>query len=774
VGLIYPLEIFSEKIDFWMMETQELKRIVEALIFAADGPLSAERILETLDPQNGFELDVVIDELNREYQESGRAFTIRQVAGGYQIVTQPNYASWIKKLYLGRQKTRLSQAALETLALIAFKQPISRVEIGQIRGVNSDGVIGTLLERKLITISGRSEGVGRPLLYSTTPDFLKYFGLNDLADLPKPREIEELFGKEGMPEELLHALSQEDPQLSLPINVEAEPDAAPDASDNKATAAKTLQPATFQAPSIPAEDDALNEPATDEVSEPAAPSDDPAEQSPASETEVEVVPIDINEKVVALLDDFEASTPSSDDNDSMNGDPKLQASSDEIAVTTVDLDSDFSALPDPTAKSESSLAILSLIPSAPQTHHQEVLPETLAAGVHELYKTSSEPPPEDPPIVEVPAVREINGLPAIPSLALDNASPSHFSPARDDHFAETNEIVVIDELLGLPAMRTKEPQTVTPLHGANFENTTEIFLATLESINDENVANHFDEENPVAALKSDSVNEVDGWLAEEFSREEIVEPDFFLKTDERLLDDLRKMPANPAQTAALNGATAAGTNHKSEASPVIVESPSLDEIFLEVNAKSTDLENETAITEINSTTEASLDALSLALPDFPELSNIEAPIPEPVAATPPGPVETPSEIKPEESPPAQSVSTAIVEVTEGAAASAYAQTELVNLPETMPESSTAKSEALWLLSPEANAEFELDAPAEVSTLAENEANLLLQNEAQALPLDTREALEKSGSRWTVLRERAAGWIKRAFAKLMTMVGVRSA
>src|SRR5574341_1102799 len=178
------------------METQELKRIVEALIFAADAPLSAERILETLELKNGFALGALIDELNSEYQQSGRAFTIRQVAGGYQIVTQSQYANWIKKLYLGRQKTRLSQAALETLALVAFKQPISRVEIAQIRGVNSDGVIGTLLERKLITISGRSEAVGRPLLYSTTPDFLKYFGLNDLADLPKPREIEELFSKE--------------------------------------------------------------------------------------------------------------------------------------------------------------------------------------------------------------------------------------------------------------------------------------------------------------------------------------------------------------------------------------------------------------------------------------------------------------------------------------------------------------------------------------------------------------------------------------------------
>jgi segregation and condensation protein B len=203
------------------METQEIKRVVEALIFAADAPLSRERIIETLELTNGFDLDAVIEELNREYQQSSRTFLIRKVAGGYQLATQANYANWIRKLYLGRHKTRLSQAALETLAVIAFKQPISRVEIAQIRGVNSDGVIGTLLERRLITISGRGEGVGRPLLYSTTPEFLKYFGLNDLSDLPKPREIEELFGKEGMPEELLQVLSQTDAQLRLPIHTEA-------------------------------------------------------------------------------------------------------------------------------------------------------------------------------------------------------------------------------------------------------------------------------------------------------------------------------------------------------------------------------------------------------------------------------------------------------------------------------------------------------------------------------------------------------------------------
>ena len=203
------------------MELTELKRVVEALIFAADAPLTPERIRETLEDLNGYDLNQVVEGLNRDYDDSGRAFFIRQVAGGYQVTTRPELHTWVKKLFLGRNKMRLSQAALEALAIIAFKQPISRVDVAQIRGVNSDGVIGTLLEKKLVTISGRSEGVGRPLLYNTTPEFLQYFGVNDLTDLPKPREIEELIGREGMPEEVLQALSDEK-QLELPMELNAE------------------------------------------------------------------------------------------------------------------------------------------------------------------------------------------------------------------------------------------------------------------------------------------------------------------------------------------------------------------------------------------------------------------------------------------------------------------------------------------------------------------------------------------------------------------------
>ncbi|RIK71209.1 SMC-Scp complex subunit ScpB, partial [candidate division KSB1 bacterium] len=137
------------------MNLSELKPIVEALVFASDAPVTLERIQETLEDTDAAVIEQVVEELNREYAESGRSFFIRKVGGGYHISTKPEFHSWIKKLFFGRQKYRLTQASMETLAIIAFKQPISRVDIAQIRGVNSDAVVGTLMERKLVTIAGR-------------------------------------------------------------------------------------------------------------------------------------------------------------------------------------------------------------------------------------------------------------------------------------------------------------------------------------------------------------------------------------------------------------------------------------------------------------------------------------------------------------------------------------------------------------------------------------------------------------------------------------------
>ncbi len=177
------------------MENDFKKQIVEALIFASDVPISENKIAGYVEELTPKQVKEIVEQLNREYKESKRAIFVTRVAGGYQITTRQEFAPWIKKLYKGRAKPRLSQAALESLAIIAFKQPISRAEIDAIRGVHSGGVLKNLLERNLIAIAGRSEEVGKPLLYGTSKEFLRYFGINDISELPKPREIEEIMGK---------------------------------------------------------------------------------------------------------------------------------------------------------------------------------------------------------------------------------------------------------------------------------------------------------------------------------------------------------------------------------------------------------------------------------------------------------------------------------------------------------------------------------------------------------------------------------------------------
>jgi len=177
-----------------VIEYKEMKKIIEALIFASDGPISGNRITSAIEEIDSQYIAEIVEELNREYEAQQRSFHIIQVAGGYQFVTRTEFSPYIKKYYKGRSKSKLSRAALEALAIIAFKQPISRPEIDMIRGVNSDGVVKNLLERNLIQISGRSDTIGRALLYSTTAEFLRYFGVNSVAELPRPKEIEELLG----------------------------------------------------------------------------------------------------------------------------------------------------------------------------------------------------------------------------------------------------------------------------------------------------------------------------------------------------------------------------------------------------------------------------------------------------------------------------------------------------------------------------------------------------------------------------------------------------
>lgn len=173
--------------------------VVEALIFASDEPLSHSEIIKAIKEIDGDDIQIsstevesAVGSLNDTYSENDSAFKILHIANGYLYATNPEYSKYVGFLSSEKSKRRLSQTALETLSIIAYKQPITKPEIEQIRGVNSDYMMNTLLEKNLITIKGRAETVGRPLLYTTTSEFLKYFGLGKITDLPKPREIDEI------------------------------------------------------------------------------------------------------------------------------------------------------------------------------------------------------------------------------------------------------------------------------------------------------------------------------------------------------------------------------------------------------------------------------------------------------------------------------------------------------------------------------------------------------------------------------------------------------
>ena len=174
-------------------ENQEnYQSVVEALLFASDIPLSPEKISSLLEKIAPGEAEQVIDDLNKKYEQQNSSFSIRKVGGGYQMYTLPDFGPWIEKLLSVRKTQKLSPAALEALAIIAYKQPVVKSEVEHIRGVDSDWVVRGLLEKNLITIVGRKSGLGRPLLYGTTSEFLSYFGLNSVSDLPKIEELEEL------------------------------------------------------------------------------------------------------------------------------------------------------------------------------------------------------------------------------------------------------------------------------------------------------------------------------------------------------------------------------------------------------------------------------------------------------------------------------------------------------------------------------------------------------------------------------------------------------
>lgn len=159
--------------------------VVEALLFASDTPVEADRIAEVLDLESAAVAREIVERLRARLEAEGRALRVMEVGGGFRLVTRPDVAPWLVKLARSRTRSRLSRPALETLAIIGYRQPVSRPEVDAVRGVNSEAVLDNLLERRMIRIAGRKESPGRPFLYETTREFLVAFGLRDLGDLPK-------------------------------------------------------------------------------------------------------------------------------------------------------------------------------------------------------------------------------------------------------------------------------------------------------------------------------------------------------------------------------------------------------------------------------------------------------------------------------------------------------------------------------------------------------------------------------------------------------------
>ena len=205
---------------------EELKNIVESLLFVADEALSLERLKKTLPQADPEAIREAVAALQADYDARRGGFYLAEVAGGFQFRSRPEYTAWVRRL-VDPKPLRLSKAAMETLAVIAYKQPIIRADIEHLRGVDCGGVLRVLLERKLIRVLGRKEIAGRPLIYATTKIFLETFDLKDLKDLPTPREIEE-FGKPPLtmrPEVSIHT----EEEASAPVEADGyEETALPD------------------------------------------------------------------------------------------------------------------------------------------------------------------------------------------------------------------------------------------------------------------------------------------------------------------------------------------------------------------------------------------------------------------------------------------------------------------------------------------------------------------------------------------------------------------
>jgi segregation and condensation protein B len=205
-----------------VLPPREIRAVLEALIFASPQPITAREIGQVLGGVSREDWERALEELRADYARDERGLHLVEVAGGWQITTRPEYNDWVRELLDPKTPTRLSIQALETLAVIAYKQPVTLPEIIELRGVKSGGVLKTLLEKRLIRIMGRKEVVGRPILYGTTRQFLLHFGLKDLDELPQIEEFAEVLGEEVDVAGLKRAIEAPRP-VEVPLSEEGVP-----------------------------------------------------------------------------------------------------------------------------------------------------------------------------------------------------------------------------------------------------------------------------------------------------------------------------------------------------------------------------------------------------------------------------------------------------------------------------------------------------------------------------------------------------------------------
>lgn len=220
------------------MESNELKSAIEAILFVSNEPVSVDALAEAF-AEDGREAVVAqIDEIKRVFEANVGGFMLEQTAGGWRLATRPEHEHTLKKYFAKKGENRLSIAALETLAIVGYRQPITAPEVSEIRGVNSNAVIRTLLERRMIRVAGRKNVVGSPFLYRTTKEFLVHFGLNDIQDLPRLEEFGDLIG-ENINEELVTAIASAPEPVLAPDQI-TEPATSEEAAANEAAALDEL------------------------------------------------------------------------------------------------------------------------------------------------------------------------------------------------------------------------------------------------------------------------------------------------------------------------------------------------------------------------------------------------------------------------------------------------------------------------------------------------------------------------------------------------------